>query len=226
MSIDAQEHQADTLAMRMLVFYALKKDHPDLPGKLKLIRKSVETGVTDPFDGDQLFFWELHAGFIFGGRRLESNSGGGYDCSDFMASLLAERGSGTESLSTGFLKDIARRLAKEKGSRKLSKEEGALASCFAAVDLRAGESPQPGDFVISKNDTLEDGHVAIVKEVTEDGSIRTIEAAGAANAIVSKTRPLYEPMPACPEQEDQLPVRPDLFVLRLKGKPPRTCPLS
>ena len=211
--------QSKALSTRMLLFFALKRDHPTLPKELKLIRKSVETGAGD--------FWELHSGFVFGGRRLAGNSGGGYDCSDFMASIFIEHGRPAANLSTWELKQVARHLAGELREDRLSKSARALSSCFSVVDLRGGDEPQPGDFVISNNEALKDGHVAVVKKYAGNGAIVTIEnSGGGANTIMSKRRPLYEPAPRCSPPEGTLPVRPDLYVLRLRAPSVAGCPLS
>jgi hypothetical protein len=230
--------QADALSARMLAFQALLPANPGLPKSLKLIRLARESGISG--------LWELHAGFVFGGSRLAKNSGGGYDCSDFMASLLAGyEPEKSGPISTHMLKKVARYLVQDPAVPKLAGTAKKLAGCFVAVDLRAGEEPQPGDFVISNNDAHKGGHVAIVKRSLGVNSILTIEATGGgANTIMSKARPLREPVPQCslhqdqgqerqqagekaaPESHGRSPVRPDLFVLRLRVPALPDCPLS
>lgn len=219
--------QAKALATRMLLFYALKGDNPSLPKQLKLIRRSVETGARDPLDAAKTYFYELHAGFVFGGRGLGSNSGGGYDCSDFMSSLLTSHGHTSGSISSFTLKNIAHHLAGEIPGSSLSPGAKELESCFEEVDVRAGKAPQAGDLVISNNEALKDGHVTIVKSYLGNGSILTIEdSGGGANTIMSKERPLFEPPPVCPTPEERQPMRPDLYVLRFKSPKPNSCPIS
>jgi hypothetical protein len=218
-------HKNEALSKRMLLFYALRENYPDLVSQLMLIRKSVETGVHDPSYPDRDYFWELHSGFVFGGRRLVDNSGGGYDCSDFVASLLTGHEQEVEEVSTKALKTVARHLDGDPTEQKLSKGLQSLASCFASVNLRKGEGLQSGDFVISNSETFDNGHVAIVKQVFSDHTISTIEASGTANAVITKVRPLFEPAPKCEDEERQLPMRSDLYVLRIKPSRPRECPL-
>jgi hypothetical protein len=219
--------EARALATRMLVFYALKGEDPNLPRKLKLIRRSVETGARSPRDQDKPYFWELHSGFVYGGRRLAANSGGGYDCSDFMASLLSGHGAATGLISSYTLKSISHYLAGDISRSSLSKSAKELLPCFEGVNVRKGEAPQAGDLVVSNNETLKDGHVTIVKRYLGDGAILTIEdSGGGANTIMSKVRPLYEPPPVCSSPEPHVPVRPDLYVLRFKSPKPASCPIS
>jgi hypothetical protein len=220
------------LSARMLAFQSLYKDNPGLPTSLKMIRAARESGIAG--------LKELHAGFVFGGSRLAGNSGGGYDCSDFMTSLLTGHdGPAIGQISTHTLKSVARFLLADPSIPALPAGERPLASCFVAVDLRAGEPAQPGDFVISNNDALKGGHAAIVKRViAERDSVLTIEAAGGAtNTVMTKERPLREPVPQCslhrgiaPKKavygKGRSPVRPDLYVLRLRIPSPSGCPFS
>lgn len=230
--------QADALYARMFAFQALLPANPGLPKSLKLIRLARESGVSA--------LWELHAGFVFGGSRLAGNSGGGYDCSDFMASLLpGYKPEKSGPISTHTLKKVARYLVKDPADSALTGPAKQLAGCFVAVDLRAGEALQPGDFVISNNDALKGGHVAVVKRWLSPSSIVTIEATGGgANTIMSKARPLHEPVPQCSlhrkmrknrqqageiDRSDKIgrsPIRPDLYVLRIRIPPLPDCPLS
>jgi hypothetical protein len=203
----------NALAVRMLLFHALDGEVPGLRGRLRLIRKGVETGVPD--------FWELHSGFIFGGHRLGANSGNGYDCSEFVAAALGFTGDEIDLLTTKNLKNIWRYLSGESSLVRLSRDMRRLSKYFAAVDLRRGDRLLPGDVVVSNSHIFGNQHVAFIKRVLPDNTFVTLEAAGGLiNAIMSKTRPIYEPVPICYESEKYRPFRPDIYILRyIGGKP-------
>jgi hypothetical protein len=223
---EGKYNQTDALSIRMLMFYALRKDIWDLADRLKLIRRSEETGVHDPSHPDSPFFFELHAGFVFGGRRLNENSGGGYDCTDFITSLIMNHEADGKVITTQGLKTIARHLSGESSDR-LSDTVRSLESCFSFVDVRGGMVPKPGDIIISNSETFHNGHAAIVKRYILNQSITTYEAVGGRiNAILNKTRPLFEPQPGCDMQEPRLPMRSDLYLLRIKDPLPTSCSLS
>lgn len=226
---DLQERNfanADDEAVRMALFYGLDpterdtlayrpkkgKGRREMASTFKYIRETVELGPDRPWI-------ELHDGYELGGSRLgKRSSGGGIDCSEFVAGLLLPEVEATEeeegkkkklkkrSTRVGFpttldfraIYDYLELQRQSKSSRrppKIASEWKNLYRCFEPVNLREGDRPQPTDLIGSRNDRLVDGgHIVFVDAYDPDtGVIHTVEAAGGpVDSTELWTRPLYE----------------------------------
>jgi hypothetical protein len=81
--------------------------------------------------------------------------------------------------------------------------------------------------VVERNDAVErGGHIVVVKSyVASRGAIATVEAAGGIrNTVSNYERPLFEP--DCAPDGADAAIRPDLYALRFKATPPKSCPLK
>lgn len=217
--------QADrALGLRMLLLQGLpvsEQEKLQKSGELKFVRKSYEAGSN---------FYEVHGGYVFGGHRNKS-SGDGYDCSDFIASVLKSMGSDTRIPGIPVAKDF-RDMAlwlKSPSAVELSKPNQDLASCFEDVELRKGEEPKAGDILVQQSPG--GGHMVLVKSYDSRlGMVDTIEAAGGSkNSVIDHKRPIFEP--TCrgssrwEKNWNSRPVLPGLFALRFKAAPPPSCPI-